>query len=642
MPSQTAPLQTWPSPPPDLPHARRAWLQLLLLHQRRSWPSLLKASVEDYIERYWQLREDSPAVAALAANEAYLRRQSGDPASLEEYLERLPEHRTALYEAFTGVTSPQLPAGSGVPGGPPAIPGYVILEELGRGGMGIVYRALDTLLSRVVALKVMRDDVLPSLRRRFAAEARAMARLGHPNVAQIYSAGEHEGAPYLVMKLIPGGTLAGRRQPGGCDPVWSTSIIEKVARAVDYLHERRILHRDLKPSNILLDEEGEPHVADFGIAKILDEHGETTASGVGPGTPAYMAPEQVRGESRRIGPASEVWTLGVILYELLTGRRPFEGPGSLALAVTMEPHPPLRSLCPQVCPRLEAIVHRCLHKLASRRYQSAAALADDLRGWLDSPPGQLALPLEPSSWPLTRRSVGAVCLSALGLGSLTAVVGAAQGDRPQPKVLPRPPAVPLIDGQGEPLLGEWVVGAGRRSVVQGELRLETGDLGLFELAAATPGPDFRFEAELLHDVGPRGVVGLYAGRRRVHDPHGEKHVFLRLDLTALRATPAYFGVSWHATAGGDEVRKAALGALPRRMLAPPGTWHKLTLLVRRGNIRAYLDGQVVGAVTFGALRRQAERLGDVDGWGMLPASGLGLLLDRASATFRRIVLQPEA
>ncbi|HXG12876.1 MAG TPA: serine/threonine-protein kinase [Gemmataceae bacterium] len=277
---------------------------------------------------------------------------------------------------------------------------YELLGELARGGMGVVYRARDSVLGRIVALKMIRPEVPASSAElvRFSREARAEARLSHPHIVPVYDVGEHQGQCYFTMKLVEGGSLSQHRDRFTADPRAAVALVEKVARAVQCAHDAGILHRDLKPSNILLDENGEPLVADFGLAKVLDASAELTQTGQVLGTPAYMAPEQAAGRTGEISARTDVWALGVILYELLTGRRPFPGQGRdqvISQILTTEPAPP-RQLRRQLDPALEAVILKCLEKDPAQRYTTAQALADDLGRWLRGEP-----PLaQPRAWPI--------------------------------------------------------------------------------------------------------------------------------------------------------------------------------------------------------------------------------------------------
>jgi formylglycine-generating enzyme required for sulfatase activity/tRNA A-37 threonylcarbamoyl transferase component Bud32 len=268
----------------------------------------------------------------------------------------------------------------------PIVPGYEVLAFLAHGGMGTVYRVRNLALNRVEALKMVRSGVLahPDEVRRFRREAEAVARLDHPHIVRVYHHGQHQGQPYFTMEFLGGGSLASNRQRLTEDLRTAVALMEKVVRGVQHAHERDLLHRDLKPANILLDENGAPKVSDFGLARFLDAGTTHTRSGALIGTPAYMAPEQAAGQARRVGVASDVWALGAILYELLTGQRPFRGEDTedVLRRVRKEDPTPPRRLRPEVDQALETIVLKCLEKEPGRRYASAEALANDLGRWL--------------------------------------------------------------------------------------------------------------------------------------------------------------------------------------------------------------------------------------------------------------------
>jgi serine/threonine protein kinase len=266
---------------------------------------------------------------------------------------------------------------------------YELLEVLGRGGMGIVYKARQRSLNRLVALKMILNGSFASAEdlSRFRTEAKAAARLNHPHIVSVYEAGEHGGQAYFSMRFVEGQTLAALLARGPMQPRDGARYLAAVARAVQYAHERGILHRDLKPSNILVDQNNEPHVTDFGLAKSVAGDGARsakTATGAIVGTPAYMAPEQVSNRRGTLGPASDVYSLGIILYEMLTGRPPFQAPtpvDTLLLVLDQDAVPP-RLLNPGVDADLEMICLKCIQKEPELRYPSAGALADDLEAYL--------------------------------------------------------------------------------------------------------------------------------------------------------------------------------------------------------------------------------------------------------------------
>jgi serine/threonine-protein kinase len=263
---------------------------------------------------------------------------------------------------------------------------YELLGEIGRGGMGVVYKARQKELDRVVALKIILAGQLasPEIVRRFQVESRAAARLQHPNIVRVFEAGEFQGRHFFAMEHVAGSNLAALAHRGPLDPVEAARLVCTVARAVEHLHSQGIVHRDLKPSNILLDGKGQPFVTDFGLAKLLDAQGEVTQSGVIAGTPNYMPPEQAAGRVAEIGPRSDVYSLGAILYELLAGRPPFRAESPLdTLVQVIESEPTLlRDVNPRVPRELELICLRCLEKSSDERYPTAAALADDLERFL--------------------------------------------------------------------------------------------------------------------------------------------------------------------------------------------------------------------------------------------------------------------
>jgi eukaryotic-like serine/threonine-protein kinase len=339
-------------------------------------------------------------------SDADLRRRAGEARATLRQLEAIWP-RTDQDPTSGGEISgpPSSHEGPRAPGASARLGRFLVLEELGRGGFGVVFRAVDPSLGRDVALKVPRPETLmtPELRSRFLTEARAAARLDHPNIVPIYEAGEIGSISYIASAYCEGPTLAGwlKARPEPAPPRLAARLIATLADAVQHAHDRGILHRDIKPSNILLQSSAKaesnsneddfqfiPRVTDFGLAKILDEIGTETGTGLPLGSPSYMSPEQAEGRSSAMGPSTDVYALGAILYELLAGRPPFRGSSILEIldqvrSVEPEPLSRHRSALPR---DLETICLRCLRKVSSDRYPTASALADDLRRFLAGEP----------------------------------------------------------------------------------------------------------------------------------------------------------------------------------------------------------------------------------------------------------------
>jgi WD40 repeat protein/tetratricopeptide (TPR) repeat protein/tRNA A-37 threonylcarbamoyl transferase component Bud32 len=350
--------------------------------------------VEDYLSRYPQLAERPLVVADLLTAEFRLRCRrdpSHDPA---DYRRRFPEHATRIdqlareYAALDTVLysgtcpSPQLPAEETV-STPPAIElsGYELLGELGRGGMGVVYKARQVSINRIVAVKMIlhAEYTEEGERRRFVAEAHALGQLQHPHIVQVYEVAEHRGLPFFSMEYCPGGSLEKQLDGTPWEAGRAGELVQTLAQAVQAAHQAGLVHRDLKPGNVLYTADGLPKVTDFGLVKRLDVPGQTQ-SGAIVGTPSYMAPEQAAGKGKQVGPAADVYALGAILYELLTGRPPFKAatPLDAVLQVLSEEPVPVRRLQPKVPRDLETICLKCLAKEPHKRYASAAVLAADL------------------------------------------------------------------------------------------------------------------------------------------------------------------------------------------------------------------------------------------------------------------------
>ncbi|MBY0229679.1 MAG: serine/threonine protein kinase, partial [Gemmataceae bacterium] len=421
---------------------------------RSRWERGQPLPLADYLRDAPWLAADPDAVLSLIADEIALRRQSGESLSAEEYLSRVPGlastfgpvHRAALRRLDDPDSTTAPHADSSPDDGttddagrertrhaddPAAIPGYEVLETLGRGAMGVVYKVRDKKLGRVAALKVIRsaEHAGSGEIARFLVEARAVAAVQHPHIVQILEIGQHRGLPYFTLEFLAGGTLAARLKERLPTPGDAARLVEQLARAMHFAHSRGVIHRDLKPSNILLAEgpdaplsQATAKVSDFGLAK----HGGDdagTRTGAILGTPAYMPPEQAMGEGKNVGPAADIYSLGAILYEALAGRPPFvaaAGVDTLLQVATMEPPAP-RALRPDVPRDLETICLKCLHKDPARRYRSAEELADDLRRFREGAP-ILARPVgmaeRAAKWARRRPAIVAL-LAALVIVGLT-------------------------------------------------------------------------------------------------------------------------------------------------------------------------------------------------------------------------------
>jgi WD40 repeat protein len=297
---------------------------------------------------------------------------------------------------------------------------YELLKEIGRGGMGVIYQARQRSLDRVVALKLIRAGALAKADgvARFKQEAAATARLRHPGIVAVHDVGEHEGHHFYSMDLVPGRSLAAALHEGPLAPRPAADCVRAVAEAIHFAHERGVIHRDLKPSNILLDGEGEPHVSDFGLAKLLQSDSELTLSGAVLGSPSYMPPEQARGQHAEVSARSDVYALGAILYECLTGRPPFAAATPLEtmkLVVEQDAIAP-RAINPALPRDLETICLKCLQKAPSHRYATAQSIADELGRFLRNEPIQArpSTMLE-RSWKWAYRHPARAALAALAV-----------------------------------------------------------------------------------------------------------------------------------------------------------------------------------------------------------------------------------
>jgi serine/threonine-protein kinase len=375
----------------------------LLDDQRRHWRSGERYLVEAYLEQYPRLLSDRMAILALIHSEIELRRELGENPQPDEYLRRFPQLDKELRQHF-GITtlSAEPPAISSWPSTAshplaaslqplqptesfPSIPGYEIQQLIDSGGQGEVYKARHIILDRIVALKLLRDDRASDAERlaRFRREGKVIARSEHPQIVRVHDFGESGGRLFLSMEYLAGGTLKDRlAKSGPWEPQAAIELLLVLTDAVENAHQKGIVHRDLKPGNVLFTVDGHPKVADFGLAKILDDNSSLqTRTDAILGSPSYMAPEQAAGRISQIGPATDVYALGAILYEVLTGRPPFRGESwlhTLDMVRTQPTTTPTR-LRPGIPLALEQLCLKCLEKDVKDRYSSVAGLAAALR-----------------------------------------------------------------------------------------------------------------------------------------------------------------------------------------------------------------------------------------------------------------------
>lgn len=403
---------------------------------------------------------------------------------------------------------------------------FELLEILGTGGMGIVWKARDTQLNRFVALKVLLAGAAahPDQTQRFKIEAEAIARLEHPHIVPVLQFDTHNGQPFFTMPLMTGGKLADIKETFRNNSRGAAQLVEKLARAVAYAHEKRVLHRDLKPGNILFDADGEPRIADFGLAKLLDIQGELTITGAVIGTPAYMSPEQAAGKQAEVGPGADIWALGIILFELVSGARPFPGTSREELTPRI-----LNDDCrkQKAWPAIEVtgvggIILKCLQKNPTDRYLSASALADDLANFLAGLPTIGRIPRERRVSRRTLMLVSAGAAGAFLLGGTALIRRALQPSDELSKMqreLEETGTVNLLDAKGMPRWHQFVYGEPSIGALAGQLRqLEVlaPTFAVIELLPSNNSGNLSFEAEFRFEplTNAPGVVAIYLGRGR--------------------------------------------------------------------------------------------------------------------------------
>ncbi len=583
-----------------------ALVEMVKIDLERQWQHGRRVSLESYLEQYPELGRPEDVSADLIQAEFEVRRQFGAPAALEDYLRRFP-HQAAELARLIDRGDSSLP-GNGPRRTSALLPTtfgrYTIIKRLGQGGMGSVYLAQDAQLGRPVALKVPHfgHHEAPEARKRFLVEARAAATLEHPSLCRVFEAGEIDGRLYLTMAYIEGRSLAALIGAEGWPQDEAAGLVSKLALAMQEAHTKQVIHRDLKPANVMIKTTGqrrEPVIVDFGLAhRNNPEAQRLTRSGQVMGTPAYMAPEQVRGDLDEIGPASDIYALGVILYELLAGQRPFGGSAAVVAGeiLTGTPLPPSahrRGLDPA----LEAICLKAMAKQPGDRYSSMGELAAALTGFLVPTSEPVASP-QPTQERRRPQWIGlSVAIGVLLTGSLVAWRGgvlkvktpggvfvsknvpqdspiSADGGKINVKLaVPTPPANRI------PPAGP----ARRPGVVHGSLWFVEADqlikdgLGDGWVTFGDQGwSDYDFTYEARKSAGPEGLGGPFRSVKG-------KTFLLNLG-------------------GSDQVQAVGLWPKPldknRGRRQVPGTirplqWYKVKISVRGQHIRVDLDDQVL-------------------------------------------------
>jgi serine/threonine-protein kinase len=638
---------------------------------------------EDFLTALPTLAADAARAVELICTEFRVRFQLGQNPNPEEWYDRFPQWRQPLRGQLQveGLVPVDLSGEATVPEiydsrpeqAPALTPGeggrfahYELFEELGRGGMGVVTRARDTILGRIIALKRINAGALaqPQEVERFLREAKAAAQLRHRHIVTVHHFGCHEGQHYLTMPFVPGGSLARQLDRFYPDPRQAVTLMVKVARAVQAAHEQGIIHRDLKPGNVLLDENDEPLVSDFGLAKFLEASAELTYSGQVLGTPAYMAPEQAAGHAGHVSARSDVWSLGVMLFQLLTGQRPFSAKGAREATeeiLTTEPPRP-RRLRPELDRRLERVVLRCLEKDPARRYRSAEALADDLDRWLR---GEAVVAPAPSwfspalrelrrrPWRYAALLLGAAALVTAALLLQLADPGAADEKKIEQE-LARGQTVTLIGERNGPAVLHWTLNSGGAiSSADGAFTVTAQQLSLLRLVAKPP-PHFRFRAQVReNDLAHLGAGGVYFSDNGTSqerwfisftfdDWHTSKNAAGQLVSTAvltLNRFPDLKARRPHQLVPQLEylpLEADQRGAIP---------WRSLEVEVKPDAVEAWWEEHPLGRADAGRLAEVSALLsqpprGRLNGSPFQTAGELGLFVLQGDVSFRRVVVEP--
>jgi serine/threonine-protein kinase len=625
---------------------------------------------EDFLDSHPSFSADPNLAVPLIHAEWSVRIERGERPALREWLDRFPQWRDRLESYFhlgasqyTGSTvsaaaeaSKQLPTKSAAESAPLTelidipLPPHDVGDVIGRGSMGVVFRAFDKVLKRPVALKKISHKLAenPTAIARFFQEARAAAGLHHPHIVAVYGLGQFEGQHCFTMPLVP--CNLDQRRERFAEPRAAAELIRKIAEAVHAAHQHGIVHRDLKPGNILLDERDEPLVADFGLAVLL--HDPANAARQREGTPAYMAPEQTAHGEGAVGPPADVWALGVMLYQLLAGQRPFNAPtpDELGDVIRCAAPPSLRRLRSGLDPRLEVIVAKCLAKQPDQRYATAQALADDLAAWRDDRPGVAWQ----DSWGrrllrFGRRpsTLGSAALAAL-LVALAALLmpaikppddrDAREVERLQ-RLLAKGHEAKWKIEEGKlprlkPLLGQSTIGAADDE--PNVLQITTwDDTALVELLPEVKRDHFVIRAQVATQAALHGQAGLYLAHSRT----GEEQSFITVSVADQGAFRGTSLGAFHYHGGYDDSHSSFETSFPP---LAGGEFHLLEIEVGPGKITVQRDGRVDGVfspeVRTDAANVLAARHSAAPSFP--PRGGVGLYLSHCIVRFKDIAIQP--
>ncbi len=644
---------------------------------------------EELFRQYPALLHHPELAVQLVFTEFALCEELGRQTPLDDWFRRFPQWSDELHrrlENYADLRPQDIDSGPTIPytapedhdtatrneRGPAHLGRYHLLNQIGGGGMGVVHRARGPApLDRIVALKQLRagKTALPEEVQRFALEARVAGGLRHPHILPIYDQGEHDGLLFFTMPLIEGGNLTRHLDRLRADPRAAAGLVEKIASAVQFLHENGVLHRDLKPSNILLDVGDEPLVTDFGLVKLLDGDAALTETGRVMGTPAYLSPEQAAGRTRQVAETSDVWALGVILYELLTGQRPFQSDDRDELyrrILADEPAAP-RRLAPALDARLENIVLKCLAKEPGERYQTAAALADDLRSWLE---GRQPQARPPRRWARAFKAVrrrpwvsGAVVVLfflAVGFGAAFLLGKPADPRADALKKLKDGDPVTWIAEMGPPLAYTSGYGAGD-AVIQKDRRqpfgIMTNALTQLDLVPDPQRDHYRLRVQVQHaDVlDANSEFGVTFDHQTVSTGDGVHHFLLVLLLNErIEDIPA--GASFtliHFLDNGRDppaLHRANLGVGTTLPDPPPNAgrpWRRIDAVVTPDKISVTLDDVALRDLTWAFVAKKATLLMNQKNIGphveppvLGPRGTLGLYALRTAAAFRSFVIEP--